>query len=61
MGHGRRRQELGFGLAASAIARLAQAQLHQTRQAVFGHLPQGPVGCEGRTVLKGPGFLGMQG
>ena len=29
-----RQQELGFGLEASPIARLAQAQLHQTRQAM---------------------------
>ena len=55
MGHRRRQQKLGFGLAASPIARLAQAQLHQTGPAVFGHLPQGPAGSESRTVLKGPG------
>ena len=57
IGHGYRQQELGFGLEAPAIARLAQAQLHQTGQAVFGHLAQGPVGRERGTVLQGPGLL----
>ena len=57
IGHGRRQRELGFGLEASAIARLAQAQLHQTGPSVFGHLPQGPVGRERRAGLKGPGIL----
>lgn len=65
IGHGGRQQELGFGFEASPIARLAQAQLHQRRQAMFGHLAPSPLGCKGRAGLQGPGlmqqpFLGMQ-
>ena len=47
------------------MARLAQAQLHQTGQAMFGPLAPGLIGCKGRAGLQGPGllqqtFLGMQ-
>ena len=57
MGHSGRQQELGFGPGTPPIARLAQAQLHQTGQAMFGHLVPGPIGCKGRAGLQGPGLL----
>ena len=65
IGHGGRQQKLGFGLEMPLIARLTQAQLHQTRQAVFARLAPDPIGCKGRAGLQGPGllqqlFLGMQ-
>ena len=62
VGHSGRQQELGLGLEASPIARLAQVQLHQT---MFGHLAPGPIGCMRGAGLEGSGllqlpFLGMQ-
>ena len=38
MGHGGRQRELDFGPGTPPIARLAQAQLHQTGQAMLGYL-----------------------
>ena len=57
IGHGGRQQELGLGLEVPSIARLTQAQLHQTRQTVFGRLEQDPIGCKGRAGLQGLGLL----
>ena len=57
IGHGRCQQELGFALEMPPIARLAQAQLHQTGQAMFGHLVPSPIGCKSCAGLQGPGPL----
>lgn len=58
-------QQLEQGLAPADVTRLADAQLHQARQAMLGGLPHLAIGLKLRAVLKGPrllqqGFLGME-
>ena len=65
IGDGGGQEELAQGLRPAAVARLAQAELHQPGQPMLGDLAQSAVRSERVAPLEGtcflqPGFLGME-
>ena len=57
VGDGGGQEELEQRLRPANIPRLPDAQRHQPRQAVLGHLPPATIGGEGRAALEGPRLL----
>src|SRR5471032_3350658 len=57
IGDGGRKEQLPQRLGPSDRVRLADAQVHQSGDAMFGDLTKAPIRREGRAVLKGASLL----
>ena len=57
IGDGGGHKELEKRLGSTEVAGLAHAELHKSRQPVFGYLPQFAIWSERLALLEGPGLL----